>query len=51
LAASPVRKLVSGAGFTKVAASAGVGGKTRHAIENATRTRIVVADQKVQHCK
>lgn len=26
---------------------AGQGGKTRHAIENATRTRIVVADQKV----
>ncbi|CBN75533.1 conserved unknown protein [Ectocarpus siliculosus] len=26
---------------------AGQGGKTRHAIENATRTRIIVADQKV----
>lgn len=26
---------------------AGVGGKTRYAIENATRTRIVVADTKV----
>lgn len=26
---------------------AGQGGKTRHAIENATRTRIVVADQKI----
>jgi RNA-binding protein PNO1 len=26
---------------------AGIGGKTKHAIENATRTRIVVADAKV----
>jgi len=26
---------------------AGVGGKTKYAIENATRTRIVVADTKV----
>jgi RNA-binding protein PNO1 len=26
---------------------AGVGGKTKYAIENATRTRIVVADSKV----
>ena len=26
---------------------AGIGGKTKHAIENATRTRLVVADYKV----
>ena len=26
---------------------AGIGGKTKHAIENATRTRLVVADTKV----